>query len=327
MTPLIYVLAFVAVVLLVQALSSIVFSSSDRTRRVNRRLALLDSGMNPADVYKTLLRRPASIDLGTPYLTGLYDRVSIFCRQANLPISLPRLVAIVAGGAIAIWSINLALTGIGGTPSLSLNSIVSLLASFALSVLIAWVWVNRRRDARLKMLEEQMPVALDVINRALHAGHPAIAAVQLAALEMGDPIGSEFGLIVDETTYGYEFKDALANFARRTGSRDADFFAVSVGIQSETGGNLAEILGGLAKVIRARATLGKRVRALASEGRASALLLSVLPLGLISAFALLQPTFYTSKFSDPIFWPAVGVVCAVYLLGWVMIHRIINFKY
>jgi tight adherence protein B len=151
--------------------------------------------------------------------------------------------------------------------------------------------------------------------------------VQLAAEEMGDPIGSEFGLIVDETSYGLEFKDALLNFARRTGSADAHYFAVSVGIQSETGGNLAEILSNLAGVIRDRQSLQLRVKALSSEGKMSAQILSVLPVLLISWFLYVQPTFYTSKFDDPVFWPAVGVVAALYVLGQIMINRIINFKY
>ena len=144
---------------------------------------------------------------------------------------------------------------------------------------------------------------------------------------MGDPIGSEFGLIVDETTYGFEFREALVNFARRTGSPDAHFFAVSIGVQSETGGNLAEILEGLAVVIRGRMMLAKRVRALSSEGRASALLLSALPIFLIAFILTTQPSYYSSKTSDPIFWPVAGGVFVTYLVGLLMIRRIINFKY
>jgi tight adherence protein B len=177
------------------------------------------------------------------------------------------------------------------------------------------------------MIDDQLPLALDIINRALRAGHPVISAVQLAGQEMGDPLGTEFGLIVDETTYGLEFKDALYNFATRTGSRDAAFFAVSVAIQSQTGGNLAEILEGLATVVRGRNTLAKRVKALASEGKASATLLSVLPLFLIGFFLLVQPQFYTSKFGDPVFWPVSAGVMLLYLVGLLMIRRIVNFKY
>jgi tight adherence protein B len=187
--------------------------------------------------------------------------------------------------------------------------------------------VSSRRTARLKLIEQQLPLALDVVNRAIKAGHPVVSAVQLASSEMGDPIGSEFGLVVDETTYGLEFKDALRNFADRTGSGDAQFFAVSVGIQSETGGNLAEILEGLAEVIRGRITLAKKVKALASEGRMSAYILSALPILMIAFFAIVSPNFYTDKFADPIFWPVVVVVALVYLAGWFMMQRIINFKY
>ena len=136
-----------------------------------------------------------------------------------------------------------------------------------------------------------------------------------------------FGLIVDETTYGVEFKEALANFARRTGSSDAHFFAVSVSIQSETGGNLAEVLEGLATVMRGRSTLGKRVKSLASEGRASAILLTVLPVVMVAFQLLVHPTIYSDKFSDPIFWPVVIATAVIYGLGWVMVNRIINFKY
>jgi tight adherence protein B len=321
--PLIYVLAFVAVVVLVQAACSILFSSRDRSRRLNRRLTMLESGMKQDDVYAALIRdtAPPHIDL-----LGIHQRLWTYCRQAGVLVSPIRLLTIVAGVATLMWFASLMLLGGGGVSGIVVNGVVSLLASWALAVSGVWFWVTRKRNARLRKIEDQMPLALDIINRGLRAGHPVISAVQLAANEMGDPIGTEFGLIVDETSYGLEFKDALTNFARRTGSPDAHFFAVSVGIQAQTGGNLAEILAGLATVIRGRCTLAKRVKALASEGRASAYVLSALPPMLISSIALTQPSFYTSKFADPIFWPTVAIICAVYVLGSVMIHRIINFK-
>lgn len=238
-----------------------------------------------------------------------------------------RFLGIVAGIALGIWVVLLFTVHLGDFLGTALNAAVSLIASFVVTGLGAWVLLTRWRTARLKALEEQLPGSLDIINRALRAGHPVVSAVQLASDEMGDPVGSEFGLIVDETTYGFEFKDALANFARRTGSADARFFAVSVGIQSETGGNLAEVLDGLAKVMRGRATLGKRVRALSSEGRISALILTLLPIFLVGFMMLTSPIFYTSKFADPVFWPCVAVIMVVYFVGWLIIHRIINFRY
>jgi tight adherence protein B len=324
---LIYVLAFIAVVLLAQSLAGALFATSDRTRRTNRRLAMLDAGLSREQVYAALVRKPASGAAAGGTAGSVLDQMALRLRQAGLSISPLRLILVVVSCASVLWLISLGLLHSASGVGRVANAAFALVGALVLCAAAAWFWVDGRRTARLKLLEDQLPLALDVITRALRAGHPVISAVQLAADELGDPIGTEFGLVVDETTYGYDFKDALTNLAVRTGSPDAHFFAVSVGIQSETGGNLSEILSGLASVIRARGTLAKRVKALASEGRASALILSALPLLLVSFFAMVQPHFYTDKFSDPIFWPVVGFVLALYGIGWVMIYRIINFKY
>ncbi len=325
--PLIYVLAFIVVVIAVQGTAAIIFSSRDRTEQINRRLTMLASGMRSSDVYAALVRRPVTGIGQNIILIRLYDRFALYCRQAGLEGSPLRLLSFVAAASASLWLLSFMLVRAGSAAGFLLNGLFALPASAAICGLAFWIWLSRKRTKRLRQMEEQMPLALDVVNRAIRAGHPVVSAVRLAGEEMGDPIGSEFGLIVDETTYGFEFRDALMNFARRSGSPDAHFFAVSVSIQSETGGNLAEILEGLASVIRSRATLAKRVKALSSEGRASALLLSALPIFLISFMLLTRPEYYTSKFADPIFWPTVGIVSVVYLFGLFLIHRIINFKY
>lgn len=327
LTPLAYVLAFVAVVIFVQAVSSLLFAAGDRTRRVNRRLTMLDAGHSREEVFASLVRKTTAPKVGGARLLRFYDATELYVQQAGLSITPARLGVFTAAGAGVLWLISLSIAGSGGGRAFLLNGTVSLVAAIGLACLASYAWVRRMRTRRLKKIEEQLPLALDIINRAVRAGHPVISAVQLAADELGDPVGSEFGLIVDETTYGVEFRDALSNCAHRTGSSDVHFFAVSVSIQSETGGNLAEILEGLATVMRGRATLGKRVRSLASEGRASAMLLSALPLLMIGFQMLVHPVVYTSKVSDPIFWPTVGVTGIVYLIGWMMIHRIINFRY
>lgn len=324
--PLIYVLAFVAVVLAVQTLASLFLSSQDQSRKVNRRLTMLNTGMNPEEVYQTLLRRSSPVNLSNARLNDIYERAAVFVGQAGVSMTPIRLGFVAIGIAAGLWLVSLAFMAFGKGPVLG-NSLFSLLAACLLSAAGVWVWVNNRRNARLKKIEEQLPLALDIIIRAIRAGHPVISAVQLASVELSDPIGTEFGLIVDETTYGLDFRDALVSFARRTGSSDAHFFAVSIGIQSETGGNLAQILEGLAAVIRGRQTLAKRVRALSSEGRASAAVLTALPILMIGSFFIFLPQFYTSKFSDPIFWPVATVAFVVFLIGQVMIRRIVNIKY
>jgi tight adherence protein B len=324
--PLIYVLAFLAVVIIVQTGAGIFITARDRTRHVNRRLTMLHSGMQPDAVYSALVKRAPTAGGGAS-ITALYDRLWTFCRQAGLDITPARLVTIVAAATATLWFVSLILVKTNSGTGFVLNAVLGLIGAATLSCIAAYVWLTRMRNGRLRKLEEQLPLALDVIVRAIRAGHPVVSAVQLAAEELGDPIGSEFGLIVDEYTYGSDFKEALLNFARRTGSSDGHFFAVSVGIQAETGGNLAEILDGLSSVIRARRTLHKKVRALASEGRSSALVLSGLPIFLISFLMLTQPSYYIDKFGDPLFWTVITCVMILYLIGWLLIQKIINFKY
>lgn len=327
LTPIIYVLAFIAMVLAVQGVASVVFSSRDVKERTNRRLTMLASGMSHSEVYAALVRKPLTDEGQSFSLARVYDRFSDYCRQAGLTTAPLKLIVMVGLFSVVFWLYSFLLLGSGHFAVLIANAIFGLPASAIICGSSFFLWLRSKRAARLKLFEQQMPLALDVINRALRAGHPVVSAVRLAADEMGDPIGSEFGLIVDETTYGIEFRDALTNFARRCGLSDAQFFAVSVGIQTETGGNLAEVLDGLATVIRSRATLAKRVKALSSEGRASAALLSILPIILTSMMMLVTPNYYSAKFSDPIFWEIAGVVFVSYLFGLFLMHRIINFRY
>jgi tight adherence protein B len=324
--PMIYVLAFVAVVLMIQAVGGVLLASSDQNKRVNRRLTLLAQGMDRDAVFGTLVRSPASIGKQSGALGEFHEALNLRLKQAGLAITPVQFVSYVAMAGTGVWLLSLAILVVKGS-SLVNGILTALVIAAVLAGVGAWVWLDGRRKKRLKKLEEQLPLALDIVIRAIRAGHPVISAVQLASEELGDPIGSEFGLIVDETTYGLEFKEALVSFARRTGSADAHFFAVSVGIQSETGGNLAEILEGLAAVIRGRQTLAKRVKALSSEGKASAVILSVLPLFLIGMMMLLAPTFYTSKFGDPLFWPVATAVLVVYLIGQVIIKKITTIRY
>ena len=325
--PLTLVLAFLAVVALVQGAVSAFLGSHARTRRVNRRMTLLHQGLPGREVYDTLIHRHAAPTIGGQRVHNLFNRATVFLGQAGLAMAPQTLLAYAAGGGGALWIVATLATRAMGAGGGAAEATMSLFGAFTASGLGVWMWVSNKRNRRLRKLEDQLPLALDIVVRAIRAGHPVISAVQLVTEEMGDPIGTEFGIIVDETTYGFEFREALGNFARRTGSEDAHFFAVSVGIQSETGGNLAEILGNLTSVIRGRATLGKRIKSLGSEGRMSATILSILPVFLISAICISQPQFYTGKFADPIFWPVVGAILVVYGVGQYAMHRIVDFKY
>jgi tight adherence protein B len=325
--PLVFVLVFVGAVLLVQTLAGVIFVNRDRTHRVNRRLTLLERGMDRREVLETLVKRPVAPAFRDVRLIRAYDYAVTFLGQAGITLSPLHIAAGVACGGVALVLVVVAVLRGAGVPVGAFDFAVSLLGAVGLTCSVAWIWVSGARTARLKKLEEQLPLALDIVVRALRAGHPVVSAVQLVTEELTDPIGTEFGLIVDETNYGVEFRQALANFAHRTGSEDAHFFAVSVSIQSETGGNLAEILSNLAAVIRSRLMLARRVKSLSSEGRMSAIILSVLPVLLVTFIMFTNPDFYLSKITHPVFWPIAAGIFSLYLSGIVLMRRIINIKY
>lgn len=324
--PLAFALAFISVVVLVQMIAAAVLDRQDRTKRLNRRLALYDAGLTRQQVYRRLV--PAAARGVEARLTRrIQGRVQRALQLAGVTLPLTRFWLILGSVAGVLWLVSLIISTRGGAAPLGPNILLSLPASILVTALCAWLWLARRTRVRLRKIELQLPVALDVMTRALRAGHPVVSAIQLAAEEMGDPLGSEFGLVIDETTYGVELQEALVNFAERTGSEDAHYLAVSVAVQIETGGNLSDVLDSLAAVIRGRNSLTLKVKALSSEGRTSALLLTALPALAVGIQLLFQPKIYTDKFSDPIFWPAVAGTMALYLLGWLWIQRIINFKY
>ncbi|MEY4254944.1 MAG: hypothetical protein RLZZ141_171 [Pseudomonadota bacterium] len=326
-SPILYMLAFVSVVIIVQTAAGLYFTASDRSKRLNRRLDMLSSGLNPDRVFATLMRKGYQSGRKDRWLDARLTGLNMVLAQAGLDLSAKRVVALTILIAVGLWLITASLSGLGLQFQSLGNTALSFAGASVLATIGVWSWIQSKRRARIRKLEEQLPLALDIVTRAVRAGHPAVAAVRLAAEELSDPIGSELGLVVDETNYGAEFREALLNMGRRTGSPDVHFFAVSVSIQAETGGNLAEILQGLATVMRGRQTLGKRVKALASEGQASALILSILPVGVVGFQFMSHPTYYSDKFNDPIFWPVVALTLGLYGMGWIMINRIINFKY
>ena len=141
---------------------------------------------------------------------------------------------------------------------------------------------------------------------------------------MPDPIGSEFGIVIAEMNYGYDLRGALANLARRVRTQDVQMFVVSVAVQAEIGGSLADILDGLSRVIRERASMVMKVRALAGEGKMTGILLSVLPVATFCFVFMTQPNFYLSVVDDPAFLPSVIAVGIWYSIGITIMKRMIK---
>jgi len=318
---------FASVFLISQVLVGGILNRRADRRAVNRRLALLASGMRHDEVATNLLKNaPPVLAAGA----SLFARARVgFIRMvmmSALPFDYRTLalwMGIGFGGVTAItlvlaWSARITLSA----------GVILLVLAIAASVAIGipLMIVSRMAQRRRKRMEEQFPVALDIFTRGLRAGHPIPSALFLITEEMEDPIGSEFGIVSDEIAYGADLNDALLAMADRWNLEDMRMFVVSVSVQSETGGNLAEILDNLSTVIRARASLYLKVRALSSEGRMSAWMLTALPiLSFLGTFAL-SPKFYLEVAQDQIFLIGFPALIVLYAIGVLIIRRMVDLK-
>jgi tight adherence protein B len=233
------------------------------------------------------------------------------------------LMLLVSAGSALVTIIGAAYAGYSLTLGLAQ---LALIFGLCLGTVIPMLILSRMAGRRLKKMQEQFPVALDIFVRGLKSGHPVSSALDLLTKEMQDPIGSEFGLVVDEVAYGADLRDALQSMANRWGLEDIQMFVVSLSIQNETGGNLAEILTNLATVIRERASMFLKVRALSSEGRMTAVLLTALPVLAFVGLFLVNPAFYLDVSQDPVFIIGFIGLITLYFIGFFTIKSMVNLK-
>ena len=315
--PLIYAMIFVGVLLMVEGVYLLIFGKSVRLEsKVNRRLELLEKGEDPEDVLETLRaeRDQHRRNSGIPIMAPLYERAA----QANIAFT-PRGLALVIGMmAIMVF----VLLTVFSTAALVLRIGISILMGFA----GVYLWLNNKAKARMALFEEQLPDAVELIVRSLRVGHPFSSSVSIVAHEMPDPLGTEFGIIADEATYGMDITESLARMAERISVQDLRFLSVAVSIQSQSGGNLAEVLAGLSAVIRSRFKLFRRVKAITAEARWSGWFLSMFPIMAIIIIQLVEPNYYDEVQETSLFTPAV-IVVGVFLVANVLFMRaMVNIK-
>lgn len=191
---------------------------------------------------------------------------------------------------------------------------------------IPWFRLSRRRDERIRLFERQIPEALDLMGRALRAGHAFQTAVKMVGDEMQDPIAQEFRTLFDETNYGVPQNEALLRLADRVPIADLGYFAVAVIIQRESGGNLAELLDKISGVVRARLTLLGQVRTLAAEGRLSAWILGALPFVTAFLINIVTPKFMVVLWTDPAGVQLVGAALLSMVFGVLWMRKIIRIR-
>jgi tight adherence protein B len=210
--------------------------------------------------------------------------------------------------------------------SLVLNNIVLRVGAAAVCGLMPILYVSYKKHQRQQKFLRQLPEALDLISRALRAGHTFQVGLKMVGEEFSDPMGTEFDKTLAEINFGAGVAEALKNLARRVDCPDLHFFVVAILIQRETGGNLAEIAENIAQLIRKRFELQDRVRALAAEGKLSAIILFALPFFLALAFSVLNPTYLGVLFTDPIGKGMVGFAAVIMTIGAIIIKKMIHIK-
>jgi tight adherence protein B len=301
--------------------------SREHGKAVNFRLKLIEQGRTRGEALTLLRETRANVSSYAPaFFTPMAKRFDRLVSSARLQIPSARLFVLVALCPVVLFVILIVLVVASG--GMIAPGRLLLLAAFAAAVgLGVPLMLLRFRALRTRRkMQEQFPVALDVFVRGLRAGHPVAAALDLLTVEMPDPIGSEFGSVMDEVTYGADFRDALADMAERWDMEDIRMFVVSLAIQSETGGNLAEILENLSRVIRDRASMMMKVRALSSEGRMTGIMLTGLPVFAFTLLFIVRPEFYLDVADDPAFIPGFVGLLLLYSIGFIAIRRLVDLK-
>ena len=242
------------------------------------------------------------------------QRLDRLLQQANIQYPL---------GVFVLLSIILALLGFYVCSLIIKNYTISVIIA-ALLVVIPFFYLSLRKKQRLQKFERQLPEGLEFIARALRAGHAFTGGMKLAADNFDDPLGTEFERTLDEINFGVSIKDALKNLVNRVDQPDLKYFAVSVILQRETGGNLAEIIESIARIIRERFKFKGKVRVLSTEAKFSAIILICLPFLVIIYLQIFNPTYLTTLITDPTGRIIAGISALMMLTGVLLMRRTIK---
>jgi tight adherence protein B len=310
----IVLLIFGATLLAVHAMYGPLSRSRQLVKSTKRRLVetVERSGREGAtDVLRT---RRGLGDFNNPLLRKFNDVAT----QTGLQLSSPTLI--IAGLALSgtIFIVCLIVFG---------SAKISALITFALTPIAMLAILHTLRQRRIARFTELLPDTIDVMVRAIRVGYPLPAALSLVAREIPDPVGPEFAFTAEEIAFGQDVRTAVQNLYRRVGLDDLVFLVVAINVQTQTGGNLAEILARLSRLLRNRTKLQLKIRALSADGRISALVLSIMPFVLFVGISLIAPTYFAEVRYGPVFVPALIYGALSLLIGNLLMYRMVNFRF
>jgi len=258
----------------------------------------------------------------SPWLRPIVSRIpqlrdaEFLLQQSGLSWSLQTLLILSVGMAMALGIMTLTIT----------QSVISSIIATLIGALLPNMYVRRKRTARLNAFEEFLPESIDLVGRALRAGHPLSSGLKMAADDGPEPVAGEFRRIFEEQRFGLPLQDSLLGMADRVNLVDVRILVTAILIQREVGGNLAEILDNLSAVVRARFTIRRQVRVYTAQGRMTGYLLSALPLIIFLLLYALNRQYMSILFTDPVGKILVGTAISMQLIGFVWIRKIIKIE-
>lgn len=314
------VLGFVALVLFIEGIY--LYWNSYRgpeAKRIERRLQAMSAGTHGSLEVTLIKRRLLSEEPALARLLMRLPRVHEVDRlliQSGLSWNMARFQGLTLMAAV----VGLLFGMIMKFPWLAI-----LILTLVFAVL-PFLYVYNRKENRLAKIEEQLPDALDMMSRAMRAGHAFPGALQMVGDESPPPIATEFKLTFDEINYGINLQDALLNLATRVPSTDLRYFVIAVLIQRETGGNLSEVLGNISKLIRERLKLLATIKVLSAEGRLSAWILSIMPFALALVISILNPRLMSVLWSDDMGRKMMAFAVTIMIIGIIWMWRMIKIR-
>ena len=315
------ILLFAAVILFIEG-AYLWWTSTrgEEAKRIERRLRLMSAGAHGSSEQLSILKQrllsesPAAerLLLQVPRIHSL-DRI---LEQSDIGWSVAKLFTYI----LLVFIVTLLICMFMHLP---------LIVSIVVSIFVAcmpMILVFRARKKRMTQFEVQLPEVTDLISRSLRAGHAFPSAIQMVSEEMPDPVATEFRITFDEINYGIGMNDALQNLATRVPLTDLRYFVIAVLIQRESGGNLAEILGNISKIIRERLKLFAQIRVLSAEGKMSAWVLGILPFAVGSVISVVNPKYISALFTDPVGLKMVAFGVVMIIIGVLWMRSIIRIR-
>ena len=277
----------------------------------------LERRMRPPDAAKKsrlTMSKSERREQGGP---AIFNRLQSVIDQSGLGMTVPKLLFLCwMCGFIPGWMVWMV------RPNLTLVAAVG-----ALGLAIPYWWVRRKATSRMWKFEEQFPEAIDLIARALRAGHAFPTGLSMVADEIGSPVGPEFKLLYDRQNFGMPFPEALRAFAKRVPLLDARFFVTAVLTQREAGGNLSGVLDNLSSVIRERFKVKRQVKVISAHGRMTAAVLMGLPPTVAAAQFAIAPQNAAMLFNDPLGVQMLIGAGVLQGIGMLIIRKIVNVEY